>query len=242
MLAVKLRRQIVTVCLALALASLAACSGPGAAGGQPASPTVPPAASPTVAHASTSTAGPTSATASGPASASPAASPAPAPAAPAASPAVPPPQPSAVPSVADASYICVGFPTGPESTRSLNANKPLCTYRDADGREIRLTAGRSSRGRDRGDFGWAHLRDKHLYGLWEAGGENTRFAEVGATSERDVLGLIGHALAGDPTPQREASGTLVYRTPIPGTGHAVQVVVGDSGRIITAYPVRERRR
>ncbi len=137
---------------------------------------------------------------------------------------------------------CTAFLQGAESTGAPNQDAVLCTFRDAAGREVQLTAGRSSRGRDRGDWGWAHIRDKHIYNRWEGGGPNTLFGEVGAGSEPEVIDLIRRTLAEDPQPRTSADGRREYRLPVAGTGYAVLVVVGESGRIITAYPVREARR
>ena len=136
---------------------------------------------------------------------------------------------------------CGQFPAGPESTAGLSPIQVLCRFADGQGREVQLTAGRSSRGRQGGEFGWAHLRDKHLYGLWEAGGPNTRFEVVQARTEADVLHLLVRTLR-EGRPQVEANGRRTYRLPVAGTGHVVLVVVGESGRVITAYPEPERRR
>jgi hypothetical protein len=112
------------------------------------------------------------------------------------------------------------------------------TFTDADGRTITLYYGRGL-GR-RGDWGWAHIINKHLYGEWSDGGPVTTFDVIGLASPEEVQNLIGRTLRQDARPDPSSNGRREYRLPV-DNGYEMLVVVGSDGAIITAYPDRPRR-
>ena len=138
-----------------------------------------------------------------------------------------------------AAATAVGQPCRLESARPpddahVPASTVVRTYRD-DGRTIALVQGR---GDDRsGDYGWAHIRDKHLYGIWSGGGLVTTFPEIGVCDESSVQEIVGRALR-DGRRRAESGGRAAYTWPAPGTRYDVLVIVGADGTIITAYPAR----
>jgi hypothetical protein len=122
-------------------------------------------------------------------------------------------------------------------TASTVAGSPYTvvrTYTDAQGRPITLYLGRGLG--TSGDWGWAHIIGKHLYGEWRAGGPLTTFDVVGVTTEAGVQDIIGRTLAEDGRPDDSARGRREYRLPIPNTRYEMLTVVGSDGAIITAYP------
>jgi hypothetical protein len=112
------------------------------------------------------------------------------------------------------------------------------SFTDADGRAITLYYGRGL-GR-RGDWGWAHIINKHLYGEWSEGGPVTTFDVIGVATPQEVQDLIGRALRRDTRPDPSSDGRREYRLPV-ANGYEMLVVVGNDGAIITAYPDRPRR-
>ena len=127
-----------------------------------------------------------------------------------------------------------GPPVGhPPDDTATQASRVIRTYPTSDGRTATLPYGRGT-GRA-GDYGWAHIRNKHVYGVWLEGGPLTRFGEVGVCGERETQDAIGAALQTvRPTKQGDRA---VYRAPLPDGRGTVLVVVGGDGTIITAYPV-----
>ena len=105
-------------------------------------------------------------------------------------------------------------------------------YTDGQGRKILLLQGRGSG--HRGDWGWLHIKGKHVEGHWSDGGRVTTYAEaMGASSDERVQEVIGQALQ---QPASSDHGRWLYRYPVPDTRYEVLVVVGSDGTIITAYP------
>ncbi|MCC6628433.1 MAG: hypothetical protein IT340_13670 [Chloroflexi bacterium] len=122
-------------------------------------------------------------------------------------------------------------------TASAVASSPYTvvrTFTDAQGRTVTLYHGRGLG--TRGDWGWAHIIGKHLYGEWRDGGPLTTFDVVGVTTEAGVQDLIGRALAEDRRPDDSARGRREYRLPVANSRYELLTVVGSDGAIITAYP------
>lgn len=120
---------------------------------------------------------------------------------------------------------------------ATDARALVRTYVDGQGQTIRLLQGRGEGGG--GDWGWLHIKGKHVDGQWSGGGPVTTFpAALGATSDEAVQDLIGQALQQSPELER---GRSLYHYAVPGTPYEVLVVVGNDGTIITAYPERPRR-
>lgn len=120
------------------------------------------------------------------------------------------------------------------STQSGSGPQTLVrTFEDGEGNEIKLLLGKGTG--HKGDWGWAHIVDKHIHGHWLDGGIITTFPNaVGAKTEADVQALIEKTLQQRPT---EDHGRFLYRYPVPGTSYRILVVVGnDHETIITAYP------
>jgi hypothetical protein len=106
------------------------------------------------------------------------------------------------------------------------------TYSDGQGRTVYLRLGKGTG--HRGDWGWLHIKTKHIEGIWKDGGVVTTFPQAfGTRSDAQVQELIGKALTTLPRPQGSRS---LYRWR--GGGWSVLVVVGADGTIITSYPQR----
>lgn len=130
-------------------------------------------------------------------------------------------------------------PAGPDVVaRSPGGEGPktlVRTFANGQGRTVNLYQGRGTG--HRGDWGWAHIVDKHIRGHWLDGGIVTTFPEVfGTTSEVQVQDLIGTALAQGRF--RNQRGRDIYQYRPPGRRGSVKVVLGSDGTIITAYPER----
>lgn len=123
---------------------------------------------------------------------------------------------------------------------SLTATFPektvIRTFKDAEGRTVRLVYGRGTG--HNGDYGWAHIYGKHTQGIWYDGGTITTFPKtVGAKSPEQVVDFIGKSLL-DKNPDNAGNGRRSYVYAVPGTNWDVFTVVGSDGTIITSYPVR----
>jgi hypothetical protein len=123
------------------------------------------------------------------------------------------------------------LPTTPDAP--LDPRTVIRTFADARGRAITLYYGRGA-GRG-GDWGWAHILGKHLYGEWRDGGPVTTFSVVGITTPEGVLAAIGSSLR-DPRPTDGNGGRREYRVLATTGRHELLTVVGSDGAIITAYP------
>ena len=86
-----------------------------------------------------------------------------------------------------------------------------------------------------GDFGWAHIKGKHINGIWYDGGIITTYPQAfGTTSDIQVLSLINKTLQ-DAHPKPSGDRTE-FRYKPSGSRYDVLAVVGSDGTIITAYP------
>ena len=107
-------------------------------------------------------------------------------------------------------------------------------YTDGQGRQIVLCQGRGNG--HRGDWGWLHIKGKHINGVWYDGGRVTTFPEAfGTRSDGQVQSLIGSALMQSPTLDH---GRRQYRWRPSGCRYQVLVVVSSDNQIITSYPQR----
>jgi hypothetical protein len=129
---------------------------------------------------------------------------------------------------------CHHTETRPPADRGTPAGQIVRTYQ-AGSRMFTLVYGRAN---DRsGDYGWAHIRNKHLYGVWSGGGPLTMFTAIGVCTEAGVQDIIGRAL-NEGRRHAESGGREVFTWAVPDTRYDVLVVVGTDGTIITAYPAR----
>jgi hypothetical protein len=131
-----------------------------------------------------------------------------------------------------------GATAGGQAGQTAGARGPrslVCTFQDGQGRTIKLSYGKG-RGH-RGDWGWAHIVDKHIRGHWEDGGVVTTFPQAfGTRSEEEVQNLIRQALQQRP---HMSHGRPLYDWKPRQGSYRVTVVVGeDQETIITAYPQR----
>jgi hypothetical protein len=122
-----------------------------------------------------------------------------------------------------------------ELARDLSERAVIRTFTDVQGRTVRLTFGRGN-GRS-GDYGWAHIRGKHIYGIWYDGGTITTFPKaLGTKTLSEVVALIEKSVK-DKNPDEQNNGRRGYVYQVPGTNRDVFTVVGGDGTIITSYPV-----
>ena len=120
----------------------------------------------------------------------------------------------------------------------LEPRTVIRVFSDARQRSITLYYGRGL-GRS-GDWGWAHILGKHLYGEWRDGGPITTFDVIGVTTAEGVVEAIQRSLQ-DPDPETSDAGRRLYRAPAGGDRYEILTVVGGDGAIITAYPDRASR-
>jgi hypothetical protein len=122
-----------------------------------------------------------------------------------------------------------------DSGASITADTVIRTFVDGQGLTISLPYGRAAA--CTGDFGWAHIVDKHVLGNWPCPGILTTFPDlVGAATEESVQALIYMALQEPPVP---SGNRFLYRWPVPGTPYPIDVVVtspADGSTIITSFP------
>jgi hypothetical protein len=121
---------------------------------------------------------------------------------------------------------------GTPTPANISPYTTVRTYMDARNRTITLYHGRAV-GR-RGDWGWAHIVGKHLYGQWADGGPVTTFDIVGVTTPEGVQTMIGRVLKEGRT-RDVANGRREYRLAV-NSRYEVLTVVGSDGAVITAYP------
>jgi hypothetical protein len=125
---------------------------------------------------------------------------------------------------------------GPSLTATFPEKTVIRTFKDAEGRTIRLVYGRGTG--HNGDYGWAHIYGKHTQGIWYDGGTITTFPKtVGAKSPEQVVDFIGKSLQ-DKNPDNAGNGRRSYVYAVPNTSWDIFTVVGSDGTIITSYPVR----
>ncbi|NDD30326.1 MAG: hypothetical protein EB084_18870 [Proteobacteria bacterium] len=114
------------------------------------------------------------------------------------------------------------------------SHRVIRTYADGRGQTVLLYAGRGTG--HRGDWGWLHIKGKHIDGIWYDGGRVTTFGQaLGMRDDVQVQECIGTALRQTPVYDR---GRRQYRWRPAGASYQVLVVVGADGSIITAYPKR----
>ena len=125
---------------------------------------------------------------------------------------------------------------GPSLTATFPEKTVIRTFKDAEGRTVRLIYGRGTG--HNGDYGWAHIYGKHTQGIWYDGGTITTFPKtVGAKSPEQVVDFIGKSLQ-DKNPDNAGNGRRSYVYAVPNTSWDVFTVVGSDGTIITSYPVK----
>ena len=135
--------------------------------------------------------------------------------------------PAATGAVADAPQGCPATLDNPR-TRDV-----VCTFHDSRGKNAYLYYGRGTG--HSGDYGWAHIKGKHIDGIWYDGGIVTTYPTAfGTTSDVQVLSLINKALQ-DPQP-KPSGDRFEFRYKPNGSRYNVLAVVGSDGTIITAYP------
>lgn len=145
----------------------------------------------------------------------------------------PTPRPTRTPTLRPETQTKTNTNTGTSTQSGSGPQTLIRTFEDGEGNEIKLLLGKGTG--HKGDWGWAHIVDKHMRGHWLDGGIITTFPNaVGAKTEADVQALIGKTLQQRPSQDR---GRFLYRYPVPGTSYRILVVVGnDHETIITAYP------